>query len=62
MPKKLPDGRYRAQIYLGRDEEGRKRYKAVYAKSPALLKKEAKIPCLFRGIDFVRQPPFCQKA
>jgi len=40
MPKKRSDGRYCAQIYLGRDEEGRKRYRAVYAKSPALLKEK----------------------
>lgn len=40
MPKKRADGRYYAQIYLGRDEAGRKQYKAIYAKSPALLKEK----------------------
>lgn len=57
MPKKRSDGRYCAQIYLGRDEEGRKRYRAVYAKSPALLKeKEAEIRRqLGIGLDFLSQ-------
>lgn len=57
MPKKRSDGRYCAQIYLGRDESGRKQYKAVYAKSPALLKeKEAEIRRqLGIGLDVLSQ-------
>lgn len=38
--KKRADGRYCAQIYLGRDEDGRKKYKSVYGKSPAELKEK----------------------
>lgn len=33
--KKRADGRYCAQIYLGRDADGKKQYKSVYAKSPS---------------------------
>ncbi len=55
--KKRADGRYAAQIYLGRDETGRKRYKCVYAKSPAALKeKEAAVRLqLGRGVDVLSQ-------
>ena len=38
--KKRADGRYCAQIYLGRDENGKRQYKSVYAKSPAELKEK----------------------
>lgn len=55
--KKRADGRYCAQIYLGRDENGRKKYKSVYAKSPAELKeKETAIRLqLGQGIDLLSQ-------
>lgn len=51
--KKRTDGRYRAQVYLGRDETGRKQYKNIYAKTPSELKeKEAEIrQQLGRGLD-----------
>jgi integrase len=42
--KKRKDGRYKTSIYLGRDENGDKKYKQVYATSPAELKdKEAEV-------------------
>lgn len=55
--KKRADGRYCAQIYLGRDENGRKQYKSVYGKSPAELKeKETAIRAqLGRGLDVLSQ-------
>ena len=55
--KKRADGRYCAQIYLGRDAEGKKRYKSVYAKSPAELReKEAAVRLqLGRGLDVLSQ-------
>lgn len=55
--KKRADGRYCAQIYLGRDEYGKKRYKSVYAKSPAELKeKETAVRFqLGRGLDVLSQ-------
>lgn len=55
--KKRADGRYCAQIYLGRDENGRRQYKSVYAKSPAELKeKETAVRLqLGRGIDVLSQ-------
>lgn len=55
--KKRADGRYCAQIYLGRDADGRKQYKSVYAKSPAELKeKETTIRLqLGRGLDVLSQ-------
>lgn len=55
--KKRADGRYCAQIYLGRDETGKKCYKAVYAKTPAELKeKETAVRLqLGRGLDVLSQ-------
>lgn len=55
--KKRADGRYCAQIYLGRDETGRKQYKSVYAKTPAELKeKETAVRLqLGRGLDVLAQ-------
>lgn len=55
--KKRADGRYCAQIYLGRDENGKKRYKSVYGKSPSELKeKETAIRLqLGRGLDVLSQ-------
>ena len=55
--KKRADGRYCAQIYLGRDADGKKQYKSVYAKSPAELKeKEAAVRLqLGRGLDVLSQ-------
>ncbi|MCC8123636.1 MAG: site-specific integrase [Oscillospiraceae bacterium] len=55
--KKRADGRYRAQIYLGRDDDGRKQYKCVYAKSPSELKeKETAVRLqLGRGLDVLSQ-------
>ena len=51
--KKRADGRYVASIYLGRDENGKKRYKSVYARTlPELAQKEAKIRVeLGKGLD-----------
>lgn len=55
--KKRADGRYCTQIYLGRDESGKKRYKSVYAKSLAELKeKETSVRVQFtRGLDALSQ-------
>lgn len=55
--KKRSDGRYRAQIYLGRDDTGKKQYKNIYAKTPAELKeKETAIRLqLGRGLDVLSQ-------
>lgn len=55
--KKRADGRYCAQIYLGRDEDGKRQYKSVYAKSPAELKeKETAVRLqLGRGLDVLSQ-------
>lgn len=55
--KKRADGRYCAQIYLGLDETGKKRYKSVYGKSPSELKeKEAAVRLqLGRGLDVLSQ-------
>lgn len=55
--KKRADGRYCAQIYLGRDADGKKCYKSVYAKSPAELReKEAAVRLqLGRGLDVLSQ-------
>ena len=55
--KKRADGLYCSQIYLGRDEAGKKRYKSIYAKSPAELKeKETAVRLqLGRGLDVLSQ-------
>lgn len=55
--KKRADGRYVSQIYLGRDESGRKQYKSVYGKTPADVKeKETAIRLqLCRGLDVLSQ-------
>ena len=55
--KKRADGRYCSQIYLGRDENGKRQYKSVYGKSPAELKeKETAIRLqLGRGLDVLSQ-------
>lgn len=55
--KKRSDGRYHAQVYIGRDESGRKRYKSVYAKTPAELKeKETEMrQMLGLGVDVLSQ-------
>jgi integrase len=55
--KKRADGRYCAQIYLGRDETGKRKYKTVYGKSPAELKeKETAIRLqMGRGLDVLSQ-------
>lgn len=55
--KKRADGRYAAQIYLGRDADGKKQYKSVYARSPAELKeKETAVRLqLGRGLDMLSQ-------
>ena len=46
-----------AQIYLGRDEMGKKQYKSIYAKSPAELKeKETEVRIqLGQGLDILSQ-------
>lgn len=55
--KKRPDGRYSAQIYIGKDENGRNKYKNVCAKSKTELKvKETEVRIqLSRGIDILSQ-------
>ena len=55
--KKRADGRYCAQICLGRDENGKRQYKSVYGKSPAELKeKETAVRLqLGRGLDVLSQ-------
>lgn len=55
--KKRVDGRYACQIYLGRDDSGKKQYKSIYAKSPAELKeKETAVRLqLGRGLDLLSQ-------
>lgn len=39
--KRRSDGRYCEQIYIGRDAAGKRKYKCVYAHSPAELKEKA---------------------
>lgn len=53
--KKGSDGRYRARIYLGKGEDGKKKFKSVYASSPAALKdKEAEVRHqLGKGLDLL---------
>ena len=55
--KKRKDGRYVAQIYIGRDDAGRKKYKSVYGRSPAEVKaKEAEVRRqLGMGMDVLSQ-------
>lgn len=55
--KKRADGRYCAQVYLGRDEAGKKQYKSVYGKTPAEVKeKETALRLqLGRGLDVLSQ-------
>lgn len=55
--KKRADGRYACQIYLGRDEAGKKQYKSVYARSVAELKeKETAVRLqLGKGLDVLSQ-------
>lgn len=55
--KKRADGRYACQIYLGRDEQGKRIYKSVYARSVAELKeKETAVRLqLGRGLDVISQ-------
>ena len=55
--KKRSDGRYACQIFLGRDETGKKLYKSVYARSiPELKEKETKIRLeLGKGLDLMSQ-------
>lgn len=63
--KKRVDGRYYAQIYLGRDENGKRQYKSVYGKTPAEVKeKETAVRLeLGRGLDMVsRRDSFAQWA
>jgi integrase len=57
MAKKRADGRYCAQIYIGRDDNGRKKYRSVYGRTPAELKeKETRIRLqLGRGLDVLSQ-------
>lgn len=55
--KKRADGRYCVQIYLGRDEAGKKQYKSLYARSVFELKeKETAVRLqLGRGLDVLSQ-------
>ena len=57
MPKKRADGRYMTQIYLGRDDDGKRKYKTIYARSLAALKdKETEVRRqLGVGIDVLAQ-------
>lgn len=52
---KRDDGRYQTRVYLGRDEQNKKCYKYIYAKSPAELKeKEAELRHqLGKGLDLL---------
>lgn len=53
--KKRKDGRYMTQIYLGRGEDGKKKFKTVYASSLAELKeKETQVRHqLGKGLDMI---------
>lgn len=53
--KKRADGLYKTAVYLGRDEDGRKQYKYVYAKSKVELKeKETAVRAeLGKGVDLL---------
>lgn len=65
MAKKRKDGRYCSQIYLGRDENGRKKYRFVYAATLSLLKeKETEIRRQLNiGLDLLSQrDSFCRWA
>lgn len=55
--KKRADGRYCVQVYLGRDETGKKQYKSVYGKTPAEVKeKETALRLqLGKGLDVLSQ-------
>lgn len=55
MPKKRADGRYESKIYIGADEDGKHKYKSVYADSIAELKaKESDVRHqLGKGIDIL---------
>lgn len=55
--KKRADGRYCVQVYLGRDESGKRKYKSIYAKSlPELKEKETAVRLqLGRGLDVLSQ-------
>ena len=57
MPKKRPDGRYMTQIFLGRDETGKRKYKTVYGHTLSELKdKEAAVRAqLGVGLDMLSQ-------
>lgn len=54
---KRKDGRYCVQVYLGRDEAGKKQYKSVYGKTPAEVKeKETALRLqLGKGLDLMSQ-------
>lgn len=54
-PKKRKDGRYLSQVYLGKDENGKRKYKNVYADSiPELREKEARVRIdLGKGLDIM---------
>lgn len=56
-PKKGKDGRYRSRIYIGKDEDGKKKFRNVYASNLAELKQEeAKIRHqLGKGLDMLSQ-------
>lgn len=63
--KKRADGRYCSQIFLGRDENGKKLYKSVYGKTPAEVKeKETTVRLeLGKGLDVIsRRDSFAQWA
>lgn len=53
--KKRADGRYATKIYLGKDGDGKKRYKTVYASNiPDLKEKETEVRHkLGKGMDYI---------
>ncbi|MCL2023771.1 MAG: hypothetical protein FWG82_05305 [Oscillospiraceae bacterium] len=63
MPSKYsrrPDGRYIKQIYIGKDENSKKKYKSIYAKTIAELEMkvtQARLK-LHKGIDILANESF----
>lgn len=57
QPKKRKDGRYMAQVYLGRGDDGKKKFKSIYASNLSELKeKETAIRHqLGKGLDILSQ-------
>lgn len=53
--KKRKDGRYMTQIYIGRGDDGKRKFKSVYASSPAELKEKETVVRhqLGKGLDLI---------